>query len=83
MSQRSKVMTRLARRRSPRLAMITQVSLISEEQLEEDQQNLEQETAGNLPKFICPTDEVLGDNPCDDQGKNNWRRKTNWRRRQI
>ena len=71
MSQRSKVMTRLGRRHSPRLAMINQVSPIAEdqgqEQLEEDQEHLEQEAAGNLPEFITPADEVLGDNPFEDQ----------------
>ena len=74
MSQRTKVMTRLGRRRSPRLALINQVSPIAEDQeqlegqegLEGDQEHLEQGAPGNLPEFITPTDEVLGD-PFEDQ----------------
>ena len=71
---RSKVITRLGRRRSPRLAMTAQVPPISKEQ-EEEEQNL-------IPNYICTRDEVLGTIHLRTRGsRSNWRRRSKRRRR--
>ena len=56
--------------------------LQEQEEWEENQEHLEQEAPGNIPKFTTPTDEVLGDQ-FEDQLQDQLEEQEEWTEEEV